>query len=72
VRLRPPWAPAGFVSGLGGREVGRLYATSVSDSGILNGTPWEVYYRGPSPKAGGKLLDGVDWCEIPDVSLVPA
>lgn len=29
-------------------------------------------YRGHGPKAGGKLLDGVDWCEFPEHYLAPA
>lgn len=26
-----------------------------------------MHYAGPNPKSGGKLLDGVEWCEIPDL-----
>jgi hypothetical protein len=34
-----------------------------------------MIYAGSSPKSGGKLLDGVEWCEFPvpaDVAAVPA
>lgn len=31
----------------------------------LNGAI-RMRYAGPKPTSGGKLLDGVDWCEIPD------
>lgn len=34
---------------------------------------WErMEYAGAAPKSGGKLLDGVEWCEFPELMLTPA
>lgn len=38
--------------------------------GVENFT--QMHYAGANPKSGGKLVDGVEWCEFPDSAPVPA
>lgn len=56
------YAPRGFVSGK---------ADSDSRHQVeVDG--WWTFYYGLSPKAGGKILDGREWCEFPESATVLA
>ena len=58
-----------------GRAYGRMALDAIDlDHHPLADPVFRMGYRGSSPSAGGKLLDGIDWCEIPDpgLALTPA
>lgn len=53
-------------------HAGRLLTTNDLDRFSWPEGAAAVRYAGAHNKSGGKLLDGVDWCEIPDPALTPA
>jgi protein gp37 len=65
--------PAVFL-GHDGRQVGRM-GLDADPLALAESEPvYRMGYRGAAPTAGGKFLDGIDWCEVPEpgAALTPA
>ena len=60
------WVIGGGESGIGFRSVDPKWARGLRDLCLLAGVPffWKQW-GGRTPKAGGRLLDGVEWNEYP-------
>jgi protein gp37 len=61
------WLIAGGESGAGYRPLNPEWARELRDSCRDSGTAF--FFKqvgGPTPKSGGKVLDGVTYCEFPD------
>ncbi len=61
------WVIVGGESGAGHRPMDPDWARSLRDQCNAAGVPY--YFKqwgGPTSKAGGKLLDGAEWCQMPE------
>lgn len=67
------WLIAGGESGVGARPVDPGWVRSLRDRCTAEGTAFFFkQWGGRTPKAGGRLLDGRSWDEMPTVDLTPA
>jgi len=67
------WVIAGGESGPGRRPLDRTWAADIRDACTAAGVPFFFkQWGGRTPKAGGRLLDGAEWNEMPDLAPVTA
>jgi protein gp37 len=68
---RIDWLIAGGESGQGFRPMNVDHARELRDACVERGIPF--FFKqvgGRTPKAGGKLLDGREWCQMPNESVL--
>lgn len=67
------WVIAGGESGPDHRPCDPAWARSLRDQCVVDGTPFFFkQWGGPTPKSGGRELDGLVWSQFPTVAAVPA
>ena len=67
------WLIVGGESGNGHRSVDPEWVRDLRDVAVANGTAFFFkQWGGRTPEAGGRMLDGREWNELPDRSLTPA
>jgi protein gp37 len=60
------WMIVGGESGPGARPMNHLWASALRDACLAAGVPYFFkQWGGPTPKAGGRVLDGRTWDEMP-------
>jgi protein gp37 len=60
------WLIVGGESGAGARPMEPLWALELRDAAAENGTAFFFkQWGGRTPKSGGKVLDGREWCDMP-------
>jgi protein gp37 len=63
------WLIAGGESGRGARPMDPVWVQELRDACLVCGTAFFFkQWGGRTPKSGGKILDGREWCEYPQVA----
>lgn len=64
--LKPDWIIVGGESGPGFRSIDPAGVRAMRDYSVAYGIPFFFkQWGGIRPKANGKILDGVEWCQVP-------
>jgi protein gp37 len=64
--LKPGWIIVGGESGTKHRPIGREWPIPLRDWSVRNDIPFFFkQWGGSRPKKHGKLLEGVEWCQVP-------
>jgi protein gp37 len=67
------WVIAGGESGPGARPMDPAWVRQLRDACVSRGVQFFFkQWGGPSPKAGGRILDGRTWDEMPTRTVIPA
>lgn len=67
------WVITGGESGAGHRPIDEEWVRAIRDECVAEGVPFHhKQWGGMRPKSMGKLLDGREWCEIPERSAPEA
>lgn len=67
------WVIAGGESGPGHRPVREDWLVDVRDRCLVAGVPYFFkQWGGPRPKSGGRLLEGKEWSQMPELALAAA